>query len=220
MLIIACIPGDNFSSAFLVAWTNLVHHCFMKGHTLLLSPGVSSMVHFARAQTLGCDVLKGANQKPFDGKVNYDYILWIDSDVIITPRDFDLLLESPHAVTCGRYMMAGGVMYAIVKDWDESFFQQHGTFQFLTDHDIDKLQKTGDRYHVVAYAGMGCMLMKRGVIEALKYPYFTSPILQTGDNIQDICSEDTSICRRLTKVGIPIHLDINVRVKHIKPVLL
>ena len=54
---------------------------------------------------LGGDVLAGPNQKPFQGKVDYDVIVWIDSDIIFTPEDVFKLLDSPHDVTAGVYMM-------------------------------------------------------------------------------------------------------------------
>jgi len=34
------------------------------------------------------------NQKPFQGKVNYDYIMWIDSDNIFTVKQFKHLLNA------------------------------------------------------------------------------------------------------------------------------
>jgi len=196
------------------------------------------MVHFARSKTLGVDVLRGSHQKPFDGKLEYDYILWIDSDIILTPTDLSLLLQSPHQVTCGRYLMSSYAAsqlrnYAVVKEWDDVHFRRHGTFSFLTDDDVQSMQASGERYHRVAYAGMGCVLMRRGVLEALEYPYFASPVMRIDhvdpeeevavqdDNeviIQDICSEDVYLCRRLSEAGIPMYLDVHVQVAHMKMV--
>jgi hypothetical protein len=37
-------------------------------------------------KTLGLDVLRGADQKPFGGQVDYDIWLTIDSDIVFTPE--------------------------------------------------------------------------------------------------------------------------------------
>ena len=61
------LPGDNFSSKFLLAWTSTLNQLWESGkYDLIVSPGVSSYVTFARMQTLGLDVLRGIQQKPFD----------------------------------------------------------------------------------------------------------------------------------------------------------
>lgn len=43
---------------------------------------------------LGADVRRGEYQKPFDGKLDYDYIMWIDSDIIFKPKDLDKLISN------------------------------------------------------------------------------------------------------------------------------
>ena len=46
------------------------------------------MVNFARCKCLGANVLRGADQVPWDGKLNYDYQLWIDSDIVFNTEKF------------------------------------------------------------------------------------------------------------------------------------
>ena len=45
------------------------------------------MVNFARCKVLGANVLRGPKQIPWDGKLNYDYQLWIDSDIVFQYRE-------------------------------------------------------------------------------------------------------------------------------------
>ena len=53
------------------------------------------MVNFARCKCLGANVLRGANQLPWDGKLNYDYQLWIDSDIVFnTEKFYQLILNA------------------------------------------------------------------------------------------------------------------------------
>ena len=101
MKIIFALPGREYSREFLMSWSDLLVQCTAKGHQVLVSQNYSSVVHFARARCLGGDVMAGQDQKPFQGKVDYDVIVWIDSDIIFTPEDVFKLLDSPHDVTAG-----------------------------------------------------------------------------------------------------------------------
>jgi hypothetical protein len=173
------------------------------------------MVHFARARCLGGDVLAGENQVPFQGKVDYDYILWIDSDQVFDAKHVFDLLESPYNVTCGTYLMEDVKNLAIVSEWNEDFFKKHGTFAFMTPEECEKKVKVNGKYFKVAYSGLGFMLIKKGVIEKLKYPYFFRELQRIGDCV-DMCSEDVSFCRNITDTGEEIWIDSTVRVGHQK----
>ena len=53
-------------------------------------------MNFARCKCLGANVLRGPDQIPWDGKLNYDYQLWIDSDIVFSTEKFlatDLALQ-------------------------------------------------------------------------------------------------------------------------------
>lgn len=181
----------------------------------MISQQYSSVVHFARAKCLGGDVRKGADQMPFQGSVDYDVMMWIDSDIIFKPEDFFRLLESPHDVTTGMYMQEDLQHLAVVKDWDEEFFKQHGTFKFMRPEEIEG----SPEYVEVAYAGMGWMLIHKGVVEKLKYPWFWSDLQKVG-NMVEMNSEDVAFCRALKEAGHPVHLDTKVRVGHQKKMII
>jgi hypothetical protein len=46
------------------------------------------MVNFARCKCLGANVLRGPDQIPWDGKLKYDYQLWINSDIVFDVEKF------------------------------------------------------------------------------------------------------------------------------------
>ena len=50
------------------------------------------MVNFARCKCLEANVLRGPDQMPWDGKLNYDYQLWIDSDIVFNSEKFYQLI--------------------------------------------------------------------------------------------------------------------------------
>jgi hypothetical protein len=181
----------------------------------MISQQYSSVVHFARAKCLGGDVLKGPDQKPFQGGVDYDVMMWIDSDVVFKPEDFFALLESPHDVTAGLYMMEDLQHFATVKEWDEEYFTQTGTFKFLNPDEITN----APQYMPVAYTGMGWMMIRKGVVEDLKYPWFWSDLQRIGD-LTEMNSEDVAFCRALSAAGHQIYVDTKVRVGHQKLMLI
>lgn len=215
MKIVFCMPGRTYSREFLLAWSDLLMQASAKGHQCMISQQYSSVVHFARARCLGGDVLKGPDQKPFQGKVDYDAMMWIDSDMVFKTEDFFNILESPHDVTAGVYMMEDLQHLAVVKDWDTEYFSKTGTFKFLSPPDLEN----EPQYVPVSYAGMGWMLIRKGVLEDLKYPWFWSPLQEVG-GLVDMSSEDVALCKAMTAAGHQVYIDKTLRVGHQKNMII
>ena len=78
--VVFCLPGRGVSYAFLKSFVSLCFDLVQSGASIQISQDYSSMVNFARCKCLGANVLRGPDQLPWDGKLNYDYQLWIDSD--------------------------------------------------------------------------------------------------------------------------------------------
>jgi hypothetical protein len=234
--VLVCIPGRTFSNRFLMAWSNFMAYCFQTGrYQLRISNEYSSYVPFARARCLGAAVDRGAHQKPFNGQLDYDVQLWIDSDIVFTVEQAVELIESTqqYPVVSGIYMMEGGRQFAAVRHWDTDHFAKHATYEFLTPDAVQAylLSQEGQASNGVlpcAYAGMGFMAIRRGVIEQLPYPWFVHDLYRiptasmlTPDMV-DCCSEDVALCRNLIEKGIIpyIAVKLNLRVGHEKTVVL
>ena len=90
-----CLPGRGVSYQFLKSFVTLAFDLVQNGAAIQISQDYSSMVNFARCKCLGANVLRGPNQLPWDGKLNYDYQLWIDSDIVFnTEKFYQLLLNA------------------------------------------------------------------------------------------------------------------------------
>lgn len=224
MRIIVCIPGNQFTGRFLRAWTEFLLIAHEKNIEIVLSNTYSAVVHFSRAQCLGADVMRGIQQKPFNGTISYDYILWIDSDILFTFEDVEKLLSSPYDVTCGLYRMTNMTQFPVVKHWDTDFFKKNGYFDFLNVKELIAYRESnGERYMQVEYAGMGFMLIRSGVIEKVPYPWFYKDAYlfeKDGNLIADMASEDVSFCKNLSQADIQIYVDTTVVVGHEKMVVL
>ena len=225
--IVFALPGDNFSSKFLISWSATISKLWeTRRYDIMISPATGSYVPFVRMTTLGLDVLRGENQKPFNGQ-DFDVWITIDSDIIFTYEQIIKLIESTdeHPVVAGMYRMADLVNYAFVKDWDETYFKEKGTFQFITPEDIEKWKKETDfKYFPVVYSGLGFMAIRKEVFDKIKYPYFDSEILtiknQDGTVLRDICSEDVSLCKKITREGYQIMINTDIRVGHLKSLII
>lgn len=220
--VIIAFPGCTYSGKFLTNWTETLITLLQKGYTFKIINEYSSFVSFSRMKTLGLDVLKGAEQIPFDGKIEYDVWLTIDSDIFFTPGQVIELIEDTdtHPVVSGLYRMADLTHYAAVKEWDTEYFKKHGTFEFIK---VDKLD-TSEKYMKVAYNGMGFFACRKGVIENLKYPYFSYPLIEMetedGRVIRDMCSEDVAFCMNLRDAGYDVVVNTKLRVGHEKTLVI
>ena len=221
--VVIALPGREFSGNFLVAWTRTLMTLYERGYAVILLNRFSSFVSFSRMQTLGLDVLRGADQKPFNGQLDYDVWMTIDSDVLFTPEQVLELIENTeiHPVVSGLYRMADLTHYPAIQDWDTDFFAQHGTFQFLTPETVDAWRNaTQQMFMPVVYNGLGFFACRRGVIESMAYPYFWAPLQEImtpdGKLLRDMCSEDVAFCKNLKAAGHTVMVNTNLRVGHEK----
>ena len=86
--IVFCLPGRGCSYVFLKNFVQLCFDLVQNGMSIQISQDYSSMVNFARCKCLGANVLRGPDQIPWDGKLDYDYQLWIDSDIVFSTEKF------------------------------------------------------------------------------------------------------------------------------------
>jgi hypothetical protein len=195
LTIVFCLPGTTFSHHFLKSWSELLLYCLTHKIRPIISSHQSSNVHFVRNMCLGANILRGKDQTPFDGKLDYDFIMWIDSDQVFSVNSFISLLKHDKDVVSGLYLMKNGQQYTAVRNWDEANFLNKGSFEFLNrktlmewldenaDGEIEeKKDQTGNPYKdyskckiplmSVSYTGLGWTLVKKGVFEKLSYPWF------------------------------------------------
>jgi hypothetical protein len=246
--VIIGLPGDHFSQSFLLSWTQALHILISSNrYDIVVSPGKSSFVPFARMQTLGLDVRRGKHQKPFNGEP-YDVYVSLDSDTVFSAAQLIELIESTklHPVVSGYYMMANNKQFAVVKDWNKEFFAKNGTFQFLEPKDteaamkkfIDELDErkaaeeakkepkpiSDPDFMKVSYAGMGFFACRKEVLDDLQYPYFNRELqrIRGSDGVEmvDMCSEDVAFCKNIEDAGYDIMLNTRLRVGHEKSVVL
>ena len=179
------------------------------------------MVNFARCKVLGANVLRGPKQIPWDGKLNYDYQLWIDNDIVFNSEKFwqlcDLALNKEgeeKGIVAGWYATEDGHTTSVAHWLEEDDFRRNGGV--MNHETVDSISKRRKPF-TVDYTGFGWVLIQKGVFEGLEYPWF-APKMQVFESgaVQDMCGEDVSFCLDAKETGLDIWCDPRIRVGHEK----
>ncbi len=219
--IVFCLPGRGVSYTFLKNFVQLCFDLVQNQMSIQISQDYSSMVNFARCKCLGANVLRGPDQIPWDGKLKYDYQLWIDSDIVFDVNKFWQLcdLANPaegdvREITAGWYATEDGKTTSVAHWLDEDDFRKNGgVMNHETVESISKRRKP----FTVDYTGFGWVMIAHGVFEKLPYPWF-APKMQVFESgkVQDMCGEDVSFCLDAIEEGYEIWCDPRIRVGHEK----
>jgi len=219
--IVFCLPGRGCSFVFLKNFVQLCFDMVQNGMSIQISQDYSSMVNFARCKCLGANVLRGPNQIPWDGKLNYDYQLWIDSDIVFNTEKFWQLCDmaiteegEEREIVAGWYATEDGQTTSVAHWLEEDDFRKNGGV--MNHETVESIQKRRKPF-TADYTGFGWVLIKKGVFENLEYPWF-APKMQVFEsgNVQDMCGEDVSFCLDAKEEGYEIWCDPRIRVGHEK----
>jgi len=164
---------------------------------------------------LGGNPEGSASQKPFAGKQDYDYLMWIDSDIIFDPWQFKTLLDQMEENK--KYKILAG-LYPLEDNRLAAHYLPEKENRYLTLEDVGKL---GTKPFKVWYAGMGFMLVRRGVFEKLTYPWFYPVSYREKGGAKVLSADDASLCERLRREAkIATWVDPKVTVGHEKSMVL
>ena len=236
--IVFCLPGRGCSYIFLKNFVQLCFDMVQNGMSIQISQDYSSMVNFARCKCLGANVLRGPDQIPWDGKLKYDYQLWIDSDIVFDTNKFWQLCDvsvpaeaattdetgnivswneellNQRSITAGWYATEDGSTTSVAHWLEEDEFRKNGgVMNHETVESISKRKKP----FTVDYTGFGWVLIKKGVFEDLEYHWFAPKMQQFESGaVQDMCGEDVSFCLDAIEKGWDIWCDPRIRVGHEK----
>ena len=146
------------------------------------------------------------------------WLLMLDSDHIIDVATFDLLVDAAnagtHPVIAGLYFGAWDIGEAYPAPLPVAHNYIDGSFVPITDIEPRGL-------HRVDGAGTGCLLIHRGVLQAMRddaqpgyedWCWFADGPIGDGRWL----SEDLTFCKRLGERGVPIHVHTGAVLPHHK----
>ena len=131
----------------------------------------------------GYDCAKARNEIAKKALGGFDYVLMVDSDIVLPSDSLLLMLESPVEVCFGVYPKKN------TKTGETELFKD-GTFDFVNRYAIPELDGMDTDRIAVKGGGCGCVLIKTEVFENLEYPWFAFHSYQNGTFL----SEDLAFC--------------------------
>jgi hypothetical protein len=149
-------------------------------------------------------------------KVNTDWALWVDSDIVLTKEILKMLWDTADKIA--RPIVSG--VYFISKNMEGSLMQPMPVL----------FNETGNEYEVkhlhplpvnqivkIDNAGMGLVLMHKSVLKSLneKFPgefWFG----ENNERGEKFIGEDIAFFRKIKAAGIPVHAHTGALVKHMK----
>ena len=193
-------PGSNFSHNFLVSWTNFYGHLLHKCDAVWVNFPTGTFLNDVRNMGVdGNKDLSGPDFKPWNGERDYTHILWIDSDMIYEPWMFDELMKYEHlgCVGAGYPKQDKSSMVCAVAGADG---QPHGMISIP------------DKIAPVLFTGFGFLLMKRGLLEKIGYPWFNHEYLPTPWTAmgETQMGEDISFFHKLNQAGLRAYIEPKV----------
>ena len=166
MKVVFCIPGRDFSGHFLKSWTNLVKELQSMNIEWELVNLYVPIVYKARQQCL-------EKALQFD----YDYIMWIDSDIVFEPHNFKQLISHELDIVSGLYLCqkTPGI-YDIPQEYScvDLNGKRFNRFEYEGTRELKEVKANG----------MGWMLIKKGVFEKINQPFYSTEEL--GSKGEDI----------------------------------
>ena len=214
MRLVFCLPGDSFSKNWLCAWNDTIRWLYKNNIDYVTVNAYSPIIYNCRNWLLGAKGPAPKSFKPFNGMIDYDWIIWIDSDVIWKPEDLERLISNnDHKIVTGFYIQHDNKSYAQAISFRVEEVDNNTHLHWI---EREQLDINSDRIRLGA-SGMGFMAAKAGVFEALECPWF-SPVPHEYENTY--LSEDVGFCYKAQLLGYTIWGDPKIQVRHEKTWLL
>jgi hypothetical protein len=196
-LVICCVPGSQFSACWTANWTALWSYLLAHYRAIPLF-GVSSNIYANRGQ-MATDVLNYPSA---------EFVLWLDSDNILTPAQFERMVED----------LAESTLHGVA-GWCWSGPGTISAGDFDSNHQAipmqyEKLMDGDDPVKPVQWSGFPAFLMRPDALRnAGEFPFaaIIDPHYRYG-----MSGEDTAFCLKAGARGSRFAVDRRVKLPHLK----
>jgi len=187
--VVFCLPGNSYTRGFFNSWLKIAG--YLQPESYVVSTAGGSNVSKVRERCVR-PFRPGTKhpKKPFFGEIDYSHIMWIDSDIVFEPHHFQNLMDKNLDIIAGLYNDANG--------------------NFACEIDTS-ISPDGTNPAKAIWAGMGFMLIKKGVLESIEPPWFQTTVVDGK-----FVTEDIYFCYKAREAGLKIYVDPEVVVKHLK----
>lgn len=129
--------------------------------------------------------------------VKYDYLLSVDSDIVMPSDTLIKMLKHDKPVVTGMYIQRIPNTHAL------EMYDKEGRIPY------DKIRDRG--LTEIEGCGFGCVLVKSEVFKSVGYPQF---VYHSALDHRDTISEDTDFCRKARLLGYTIWVDTSIKCGH------
>jgi len=209
--IVIATPGRAMEAEYVRSLVETLEWLTSKGMNYKFLNKYSSMVSSAREKTaINSDLHMWDETEIAGGEFTYDYLLWVDSDVVWTPLDLERLIKSDKEIVsaCVPVNLEGDV--AAYRLGEQGYAERLHWNDFALE------------YEPVAVdgVGFGMLLVKYGVFEGIKRPWFEHEKLQVIGQRSVMAGEDYSWCMKARRAGFDIYIHPGVSVGHCKDIVM
>ena len=196
MKLAVCLPGNSFTDKTMQSLMQL--NVFLMTHHIphFFAYSYSPYVIQVRNAIVGFDA------PLFHGK-EYTHMFWVDSDIEFGIHDFFKLVAHDLPIISGAYMMGRG-------EWSICTEMGEGGLM-MPDDEMEEYYQKGKLIEA-GWTGFGFILIKNGVFEKLKRPWF-DPL---KDSVGRCLGEDVSWCMRAREEGYKLMVDPTIDLTHHK----
>ncbi len=145
-----------------------------------------------------------------------EWLLWVDSDIVITPTVVQKLWEvadkKTKPVVTGVYFVSNETEQSLMEPVPAIYMETGDKYRTRLIHPLPENQVIP-----VDVAGFGLMLMHRSIIEPVRAVAGEFSVFGENQQAKDkFISEDVSFCRKLKEAGIQLYAHTGATVQHMK----
>lgn len=205
--IMVCLPGENYSAAWVGMWTQLFAS-MMPFFDVIPLQCYSTNVYVTRAALANAIM---------ESKPSPDYVLWIDDDNLLTFDQFMMLLkdleDNPQADSVSAWTWIMGDVFAGPGKVSVGMFDGKGNCKALPNETMT--WKGGGDLLQIDWTGFPAVLMRYEAIMKTGGHKAFQPYAIEG-HAYGFYGEDASFCARARDLGLKLYVDRRVKVPHLK----
>jgi len=149
-------------------------------------------------------------------KTDFDWVLWVDSDIQLTDAALKLVWESADPVN--RPVVTG--TYFISKENEKSLMAPYPAVFNWVEEDEYKIAYVhplpANALIKVGTAGFGFVLMHRNAVAQMRKVHGATTYFNETGVGEEFVSEDINFFRLMAKAGVPLYTHTGALVKHMK----
>lgn len=206
--LVIATPGGSFKQEYVESLVRTMDWASEGGMRVQWLNKVSSFVPSARELTATNTFVHNWDTNTIgSGEFTYTWLLWIDSDVSWNPEDIERLMNHDLDVVGGVYRTNQDGTIAVAFDNGSGLPRKVNEVELILEE--DPIEVWG--------IGFGFLLVKHGVMETMKRPWFEIEKIRWPEHDFDTnVGEDYSWCIRARRAGFKVMVDPKVKVGHTK----